>query len=123
MEIAGRPGSHALSAFFDDESDAEKASEELMEAGIPKDAITMTPGNRPDVPLIDHIGFVDALNGFFFTEEQRKNYAEALRRGGALVTVQEVSKEQHDTALNILTERGSIDMDERVEEWRRENWK
>ena len=121
MEIAGRPGSHALSAFFDDESDAEKASEELMEAGIPKDAITMTPGNRPDVPPIDHIGFIDALTGFFFTEEQRKNYAEALRRGGVLLTVQEVSKEQHDTALNILAERGSIDMDERVEEWRREN--
>ncbi|WP_205587501.1 hypothetical protein [Rhizobium jaguaris] len=123
MEIAGRPGSHALSAFFDDESDAEKASEELMEAGIPKDAITMTPGNRPDVAPIDHIGFVDALNGFFFTEEQRKNYAEALRRGGVLVTVQEVSREQHDAALKILTERGSIDMDERVEEWRREHWK
>ncbi|MDL2400968.1 hypothetical protein [Rhizobium mayense] len=123
MEIAGKPGSHALSAFFDEESDAEKASKELRKAGIPRDAITMTPGNRPGIPPIDHLGFVDALTGLFFREEQRKTYAEALRRGGVLVTVQEVSNEQHDAALKILTERGSIDMDERVEEWRRENWK
>ncbi|MDL2408986.1 hypothetical protein PY650_25790 [Rhizobium calliandrae] len=122
MEIAGKPGSHALSAFFDEESDAEKASEELQKAGISKDAITMTPGNRPGIPPIDHLGFIDALTGLFFTDKQRKTYAEALRRGGVLVTVQEVSKEQHDAAQTILMERGSIDMDERVEEWRRSNW-
>ena len=41
----------------------------------------MTPGNRPDIPPIDHLGFLDALTGIFFNERQRTAYAEALVRG------------------------------------------
>ncbi|QND44289.1 hypothetical protein HB780_00195 (plasmid) [Rhizobium lusitanum] len=85
----------------------------LMDAGIPEDAITMTPGNRPDVPPIDHLGFLDALTGIFFHEEQRAAYAEALQRGGTLVIVQIANEAQHETALNILAEKGQIDTDER----------
>ncbi|TXI00341.1 MAG: hypothetical protein E6Q76_18565 [Rhizobium sp.] len=113
MSNEDKVGTLALSAFFADEYDAEAAAHALMDAGIPKDAITMTPGNRPDTSPIDHIGFLDALTGIFFHEEQRSAYAAALERGGTLVTVQEMNEEQHNIALPILTEKGQIELDER----------
>jgi hypothetical protein len=118
MEIVGKPGSYALSAFYDDEYDAEAASQKLLDAGIPKKALTLTPGNRPDTTPVDRMGFLDALTGIFFNEQQRTAYAEALERGGTLLTVEEVSQAQHDVALKILMERGRIETDERSEEWR-----
>ncbi|NTJ63041.1 hypothetical protein G6M50_07515 [Agrobacterium rhizogenes] len=113
MTSESKLGSFALSAFFDDEYDAEAAAQALMEAGIPRDAITMTPGNRPDTAPIDHIGFLDALTGMFFHEEQRAAYAAALERGGTLVTVQEMNEAQHNIALPILAEKGQIELNER----------
>ena len=113
---------HSISAFFDDESDAEDAVDTLISNGVSRDAITMTPGNRHGEPPRDHMGFFDALTNFFFTEEQRNVYAEGLRRGGYLVTVQEASQAQHDIALKILAKEGSIDIDERAEQWRAEGW-
>lgn len=113
MNSDSKIGSFALSAFFNDEYDAEAAAHALMDAGIPKDAITMTPGNRPDTSPIDHMGFLDALTGIFFHEEQRAAYAAALEQGGTLVTVQEMSEAQHNIALPILAEKGQIDLNER----------
>ncbi|MEZ2223418.1 hypothetical protein [Rhizobium sp. RCC_161_2] len=79
MNTESKTTTYTLSAFFADENDAEDATKALMDVGIPKDVITMTPGNRPDVPPIDHLGFLDALTGIFFHEEQRAAYAEALQ--------------------------------------------
>lgn len=113
MSGQSKPGPFALSAFFADEYDAEAAAQELVDAGIPKDAITMTPGNRPDTTPIDHMGFLDALTGIFFHEEQRTAYAAALEQGGTLVTVQEMDEAQHNIALPILAEKGQIEINER----------
>jgi hypothetical protein len=113
MNTGSKTDTYALSAFFMDENDAEDAAKALMDAGVPKDVITMTPGNRSDAPPIDHLGFLDALTGIFFHEEQRAAYAEALQRGGTLVTVQISNETQHETALNIFAEKGQIDTDER----------
>ncbi|KAA1180114.1 hypothetical protein FP026_14770 [Rhizobium tropici] len=113
MNSDSKIGSFALSAFFNDEYDAEAAAQALMDAGIPKDAITMTPGNRPDTSPIDHMGFLDALTGIFFHEEQRAAYAAALEKGGTLVTVQEMNEAQHNIALPILAEKGQINLNER----------
>jgi hypothetical protein len=112
MNTEAKTGSYTLSAFFDDEYDAEAAAKALTDAGLSKDVITVTPGNRPDIPPVDHLGFLDALTGIFFHEEQRTAYAEALVRGGMLVTVQDMNQAQHDAALEILTEKGQIDLDE-----------
>lgn len=113
MSSEGKIGSYALTAFFDDEYDAEAAAQALIDAGIPRDAVTMTPGNRSNADPIDHLGFLDALTGIFFHEEQRTAYAAALERGGTLVTVQEMNEAQHYIALPILAEKGQIDLNER----------
>lgn len=113
MSSEDKLGSFALTAFFTDEYDAEAAVQALADAGIPRDAVTMTPGNRPNADPIGHLGFLDALAGIFFHEEQRAAYAAALEQGGTLVTVQEMNETQHYIALPILAEKGQIDLNER----------
>ncbi|MDE1991574.1 MAG: hypothetical protein KGI75_03690 [Rhizobiaceae bacterium] len=112
-----------LTAFFDRRSDAEHAIDKLIDAGISNDAINITPGNESDQPEKGHLDFLDILSrSFYFSDEERGLYAEGLRRGGYLLTVRETSQEQHDKALKILAENGSIDLDERAEDWRKDGW-
>lgn len=113
-----------LSALFDSESEASRAIERLNEAGITSARIV--PGYESDTPVQDrsqhHQGFFAALADFFFPDEDRYSYAEGLSRGGYLVVVDNLAASQHDVALDILDDEGSIDLDEREESWRSEGW-
>jgi hypothetical protein len=122
MTAANNASKQTISAMFDRESDAEEAAEEIIKSGIPRSSVTLTPGHRGRAPAEDTSGFIDAVANFFFTDEQRSIYAEGLRRGGFLVTAQAESPFQYDAALKILSEKGSIDIDERAEQWRSEGW-
>lgn len=120
-----------LSAMFDTRDDAQRAVENLIDEGIPQDHIRMTPGSERDstgessrtTSTGDHEGggFWHSLEEFFFPDEDRAEYAEGLRRGGYLVTVQ-ATEAQHDLVLDILDDDGTIDMDERADSWRSEGW-
>jgi len=67
------------------------------------------------------VGFWEALKDLFLPEEDRHTYAEGLRRGGYLVTVQ--SREaNYARALDILDDEGTIDLDERAASWRSQGW-
>lgn len=119
-------GYRTLSAFFDSQGEAERATERLIEAGIPRGDIQLVPGYESDAPLESRseqrTGFFSALADFFFPEEDRYSYAEGLTRGGFLVVVNNLASELHDTALDILDDEGSIDLNEREESWRSEGW-
>jgi hypothetical protein len=115
-----------LTAFFDTRHDADNAIGRLEDAGIEKTAIRLMPGYEADtdeaaVAKNTGGGFWDRLEGWFFPDEDRRVYAEGLRRGGLLVSVQ-VDDANHDTALGILDDHGSIDIDERADLWRSEGW-
>lgn len=120
-------GSRTLTAFFRDRADAEEATRELADAGIAQDAIRMVPGKEPDSVAASDIdtdrrGFWEALGDFFFPDDDRATYAEGLRRGGYLVTVNAASEDQHAKALHILDDEGTIDVDEWSDSWRAEGW-
>jgi len=66
-------------------------------------------------------GFWESLSDFFFPEEDRYSYAEGLRRGGCLVTVN-TTEANHDQAVDILDDEGTIDIDEREDQWRSQGW-
>ena len=66
-------------------------------------------------------GFWESLSDFFFPDEDRYSYAEGLRRGGYLVTVN-TTESNHDQAVDILDDEGTIDLDEREDEWRTQGW-
>lgn len=116
-----------LTAFYRDRSDAEEATRDLLAAGIGQNDIRLVPGKEPDGVAATDIdegrGFWAALGDFFFPDDDRAVYAEGLRRGGYLVTVSNVSEAQHEKALDILDDEGTIDVDEWAESWRAEGWK
>jgi stress response protein YsnF len=49
-------------------------------------------------------------------------YAEAVRRGGAVVKVDVDEETEVDKARETLQQAGAIDIDEKVEEWRASGW-
>ena len=117
-----------VTAFFDGRSDAEDAIERLVDAGISRDGIRFMPGDERDPPddpgatrRSEPRGFWNALDGWFLPDEDRNTYAEGLRRGGYLISVN-ATDEQYERVIDILEDEGTIDMDERADSWRAEGW-
>lgn len=122
MQTQSSGNAPVVTAFFDDRSDAEIAIEELTTAGISNDDVTFMPGNEDPASAQEHMGFWDALTNLVRSTDERELYAEGLRRGGYLVTVRCATEQQHDMALDILRQEGSIDLDERADSWRADGW-
>lgn len=116
---------HTVTAFFRDKSDAEAATRKLASSGIAENDIRLVAGREPDsvaaTDVDDGKGFWESLGDFFFPADDREVYAEGLRRGGYLVTVS-VNDAQHDTAVDILDDDGTIDVDEWSDSWRADGW-
>lgn len=117
-----------LTAMFDTRADAEAARRELAGAGISEDRVWLhdQASLDPDGVTSDThrgnsegTGLWGSLKRFFGADEY--GYAEGLRRGGTLLTVQ-VPEEQADRIITILDRDGTVDLDAREQEWRREGW-
>lgn len=122
----GTTGTTSVSALFDSEADAQRAVDRLVQAGIPSASIRMVAGGTTTTTTAQtdnrDKGFWDSLGDFFFPDEDRYTYAEGLSRGGYLVTVTGLAAGHYDTALDILDDEGSINLDEREQSWRAEGW-
>jgi hypothetical protein len=64
---------------------------------------------------------VDTLTDLGVPADEAHEYAEGIRRGGALVIV-ESSDEWADRGLEIMHRQPAVDMDERTAHWRQEGW-
>lgn len=128
---AGSASRRLVTAFFDSRTDAEEAISRLHSAGIAQDSIRLTPGHEQDTDTSGASGtrsFPEASQGLwdsfldlFIPDEDRHTYAEGLRRGGYLVSVN-ASDADYDRVVDILDDEGTIDIDERAESWRSEGW-
>jgi len=67
-------------------------------------------------------GLIGALIHSGVPEEHASFYAEAVRRGGAIVTIR-ADDSRAERAAEILRENGAIDLDERVLRWRDRGWR
>lgn len=66
-------------------------------------------------------GLLGALTGAGMSEAEAETYAEGVRRGGTLVTVR--TDDAHSARVtDILDRHGSIDLDERAQDWRAQGW-
>ena len=128
-----------LTAMFDSREDANEAIERLVELGIPRNNCRLVEGETTSQSSStsgsrigsgsggqvsapgESKGFWDSLADLFMPEEDRSTYAEGLRRGGYLLSVN-VTDAQYDQALDILDDEGTINIDERAETWRKEGW-
>jgi Heat induced stress protein YflT domain len=66
-------------------------------------------------------GLIGGLTGAGVPEEEAQVYAEAVRRGGALVTVR-AEDARADEAAAIMRSCGAIDIERRAELWREQGW-
>jgi uncharacterized protein (TIGR02271 family) len=128
MNPSSSPARRMVTAFFDSRTDAEQAIERLADAGVSRDSIRFMPGDERDPPDTDRAssraesgGFWDSLGDWFLPDEDRGAYAEGLRRGGYLISVN-ASDAQYERVIDILDDEGTIDIDERAESWRSEGW-
>ena len=66
-------------------------------------------------------GLIGALVGLGIPEEDAHFYAEGVKRGGVLVTVQ-TSDDRAQEALNILRQSNAVDVDTQRNAWRQSGW-
>lgn len=66
-------------------------------------------------------GLIGGLTAAGLDGEEAEAYAEGVRRGGTLVTVQ-ADEPRAARVLAILDQAGPIDLDERAEGWRAQGW-
>lgn len=67
-------------------------------------------------------GLIGGLTDLGVPESDAEYYAEAVRRGGALVTVR-ADESRADQVDRIMRDHGAFDIEDRVEQWKRTGWK
>ncbi|CAN7623892.1 hypothetical protein LJR289_004631 [Pseudoduganella sp. LjRoot289] len=134
---------HTLAAVFDNRSDAEKARSALLGAGFKDSDVRLSdpaPGGgtqtqaQPQTQSQTQSG-ADAgasIGGsikHFFTklfgeddEENSQAYAEAVKRGNTVLTVQADSLDRVEHAADIVEGYGPVDIDERKSKWSASGW-
>ncbi len=126
----GSGRTRTITAFFDSRTDAEEAVARLVSAGISRESVRIVEGGQgsgggASVSTSSYgesgSGFWDALKDLFLPDEDRQTYAEGLRRGGYLVTVN-APDAYYEQAIDILDDEGTVDIDERASSWRSEGW-
>lgn len=119
-------------AVFERFEQARDAMTALLDNGFERGAIQLNPhadatgvrrassaGEQPGAPS----GIAHFLRTLFGMQEQHADmYAEAIRRGSSILTVLAGSEARRDEAMRILMRFHPLDLDERVERWRREGW-
>jgi len=116
--------SRTITAFFDTREAAQNAVDSLLSLGVARHQIQMTEGDSTastsSTPAPE-IGFWESLKSIFLPEEDRHSYAEGLRRGGYLLSV-EADPALYDRAMEVLDTDSAVDMDAREAQWRAGGW-
>jgi uncharacterized protein (TIGR02271 family) len=121
---------------FDRYAQAQHAAQQLRESGfgdsvyVTEDvegstgssAGTTTAPERRDEGVLASVRHF--FSDLFGNDDDREvgPYAEAVRRGGAVVKVEVDEDNQADAARSALEAAGAIDIDERAQEWRASGW-
>ena len=118
--------SSTVTAMFDTRAEAEAARERLRAAGFDTDVNIHDKSsagfNDNNYSTHQEHGIWASVKHAFLPDEDRHTYEEGVRRGGNLLTV-DVEDHKVDDVVRILeNEAGSIDIDERSNQWRQSGW-
>ncbi len=137
----------AVIGLFETPDAAQTVVRELESAGFSQEEVQLVV-NRPDIepdppmggPLEDsrtesalgvgtaiasasfHAGIIRALRAMGVPEHSAEEYAEGVRRGGALVVVKS-GEERADAVADLMNHHHSVHVEERVAEWVSNGWK
>jgi uncharacterized protein (TIGR02271 family) len=124
-----------LVGLYDTFTESKQVVQELVENGFSRGDIKLATHSSEDVAdsYADYTytetassasrgrGLIDLLTRSGVPQSEADSYAEGVRRGGTLILVK-ASDEQSDRGLEIMNRVHSVDIDERVAQWRREGW-
>lgn len=121
--------------LFDDYAAAQNVVRELIDSGFSRENIQITAkdelgeaagGSSQTGKATSGLGAtisnaVSSLFGTGASREETGYYSEAVRRGGALVTVN-ADDNTVDHTVGIMERYGAVNIDERVAQWRQQGW-
>lgn len=124
---------HTVVAFFDTYAQAEAARDALVAAGLGSDSIALQARCEPtyatDASTVADTaspgeGFLASIERFFESlfasspaRQETAQYAEAVRRGAVMLSVDAASDVQCELAKTTLEHTGPIDIEERAATW------
>jgi len=120
------PEKTTVIAVFDDFSTADRATRELVDAGIQRDAISVKSNFRTGAAgrsggsEDNEGGIAGFFRRLFSSDDEDKgfeDYAEAIRRGSTVLCV-DASEPQLDRAVEILNSAGAVDIERRIASYR-----
>lgn len=103
--------------LMEEQVDAQSAAQELCDAGLDREAVTLLGGNSREA---SRESVIDLLTDVGVRDEAIQHYAEGVHRGGTLILVDADDDEAAYQVAAILREHGAVDIDERAEQWRSE---
>ena len=120
--------SRTLTAMFASHAEAERAGQMLVDQlRLDKAMVRTSSGDGMSDADYDKSrpyedkGFFGGLKDLMVPDKDRFSYAEGLRRGSTLLSVQ-VDEAHMGRASDILEQAGAIDLDAQEETWKREGW-
>jgi hypothetical protein len=105
--------------LFDSYDQAEVAAEALRQKGI-SDVRLAAPSAKPD-PEPENSTITTLFQNEGIPGAAQSCYLEALRRGLSVVKAH-LDDSQSDDAVEILEEKGALDVEERLRIWRESGW-
>jgi hypothetical protein len=108
-----------LTALYETREQAERVRDQLVAAGL-GDHVTIRDQDAAEAK--DHRDVFEWIGGLFGGHDDSHLYAEGLRRGHVLVTV-EVEEAGENRATELLEAGHPVDLDHAERTWRPENWK
>lgn len=126
-------------------AEAQAVVRELVDNGTPRDDIGFMANEKHAVPSTAALnesegshsagamagagigaltgGLIGGLANLGVPEEEARYYADAVRRGGIIVTVAVDKAAQAATVVAIMKRHGAVDIDQRDSEWKKQEWK
>lgn len=110
-------------AVYETNERATSAREMLVRAGVPAADIQLLDqsqltGTTPAGDSSDQGGLWGALKSLFLPDEDAYSYAEGVRRGHAVLSVNPSNTPDRHHVIEVLESTDPIDFDGRLEEWR-----
>lgn len=121
---------------YDEQTHARSAKYELIASGFPRGKVQLNPDHElsatrgPSIQSEKKATINGSIGNFFrslFSIDDKSTYsniyAEAVRRGSFVLTVDVDNDEQRARAEEIMTHHGPVDIEERSATWIRHGWR
>ena len=123
---------HTLAAVFAARDMAERARHDLITAGFPGASIRLHDAGSDDMSAAENLrrddsdSLLDSVKHFFTdlfgSHADRHIYAEAVRRGHVVLTLEEASDADIQRATDIVERYAPLDIDAHADHWRAGGW-